>query len=450
VVAALRRLGGVAKVELENRRQQWVLLGLLALALGARVAYVATHSHLLAADTDDYARLADNLCKHGAFTFAPELNAPTAHRPVLYPLLLAGLQHVFGESVWPVAVLQILMGVVTTALVWHVARRAAGPWAAGAAGLMTAVDPLLVHSTALRMTETSSALFTALAMWAVLRISSTHTGRDGLVAGVILGLGALCRPIVWGWALLIVVLTKFRPDLSARARLAAMLLILAGFVGVQTPWLVRNWFELGRPVWTTTHGGYTFLLGNNPVFYCEVVAKPDVDLWPEDSFQAWTRMHEKKHMFMGEVERDRYLYDRAWAFIRGNPGAFLACSWLKFKRFWGLRPHAMHSPTLGWLVAVWYGAQLPLLAVGFAAGRGWRWPLVLLLAAILVFTLTHTFYWSNMRMRAPLAPALAVFAGIGAVWFVRKIRKTSPVRVASPSPSGLGGLPVAGATSLDE
>jgi hypothetical protein len=32
----------------------------------------------------------------------------------------------------------------------------------------------------------------------------------------------------------------------------------------------------------------------------------------------------------------------------------------------------------------------------------------------LVFTAVHTFYWTNIRMRAPLMPAVAIAAAAGA------------------------------------
>ncbi len=40
------------------------------------------------------------------------------------------------------------------------------------------------------------------------------------------------------------------------------------------PWPIRNQVRFGRPIVTTTHGGYTLLLSNNPVYYSEVVLEP--------------------------------------------------------------------------------------------------------------------------------------------------------------------------------
>ena len=41
-----------------------------------------------------------------------------------------------------------------------------------------------------------------------------------------------------------------------------------------TPWAWRNARIFGEPVWSTTHGGYTLALANNPVYYAEVLDGP--------------------------------------------------------------------------------------------------------------------------------------------------------------------------------
>ena len=43
-----------------------------------------------------------------------------------------------------------------------------------------------------------------------------------------------------------------------------MLLVTSAVV---SPWVIRNRLVFGRWIATTTHGGYTLLLGNNPDFY---------------------------------------------------------------------------------------------------------------------------------------------------------------------------------------
>jgi hypothetical protein len=55
------------------------------------------------------------------------------------------------------------------------------------------------------------------------------------------------------------------------------------------------------------------------------------------------------------------------------------------------------------------------------------------LCVILNFTLVHLVYWSNMRMRAPLVPLIALLAALGlSLW--RDRRKVNKL-VASSGPA---------------
>ena len=59
-----------------------------------------------------------------------------------------------------------------------------------------------------------------------------------------------------------------------RGGLLALTIVL-----VLSPWMIRNLLVFGEPVWTTTHGGYTLALANNPVYYreSERAAGPGLD-----------------------------------------------------------------------------------------------------------------------------------------------------------------------------
>jgi hypothetical protein len=67
-----------------------------------------------------------------------------------------------------------------------------------------------------------------------------------------------------------------------------------------------------------------------------------------------------------------------------------------------------------WGLGAGYSIELASFVVGLGAlFRRWddRWTYPLLL--VLNFTLVHLLYWSNMRMRAPLVPLIALVAARG-------------------------------------
>ena len=200
------------------------------------------------------------------------------------------------------------------------------------------------------------------------------------------------------------------------------------------PWVIRNDKVLGELVVTTTHGGYTLLLGNNDEAYRVEIAEPTGQPWDSREWQrtlfpsrseaeargtlssyAYNAYEER-----GEVNRDKWLSQRAWLWIRQHPREFAELCWLRVCRFWNIFPGGADAGSLPkvaqWGMAVFFAIELLAAAVGL-----WRlrrdewlrwWPLVLL---VMSFALVHVVYWSNLRMRAPVEPVLALLAARGFV-----------------------------------
>ena len=154
-----------------------------------------------------------------------------------------------------------------------------------AAAAIVALDPVLVAQGRSVMTETLAAFLTAATLWRRCR----GPGRRGAaLGGLAFGLGALCRPER---------LPAARAD-DARGLVAiagpgaartarAALILVAVTVATLAPWAMRNALVLGEPVWTTTHGGYTLYLANNPVYYDEVVNGPPGAVWTGHNQWLW-------------------------------------------------------------------------------------------------------------------------------------------------------------------
>ena len=129
-------------------------------------------------------------------------------------------------------------------------------------------DPVLVAQSRLVMTETLAALLVVACLFAL----SPRGLWSRLLGGLAFGLASLCRPSLLAIAGL-VVLARLADRSSTLLRLT-----MAGrryLPGRHPP----GHEPLGHPkprhlrpaLWTTTHGGYTLALGNNPVYYREVL-----------------------------------------------------------------------------------------------------------------------------------------------------------------------------------
>jgi hypothetical protein len=220
-----------------------------------------------------------------------------------------------------------------------------------------------------------------------------------------------------------------------RRRVLAMALAAALVVA---PWIVRNQIHFGRPILTTTHGGYTLLWGNNPQFYEHLRRGGWDKVW--DAEPWYQQRHGRTAAARGELDMDRMAYQEAWESICHEPDMFACASLLRVGQLWRPVPHQLtpDEPALRrwarYAVGVWYALELSLAALGTwllvrrrrsaerpsgevsAAGSrpGLTWSWWALMAAC--FTAVHALYWTDMRMRAPLMPGVALAAAWGAAW----------------------------------
>jgi hypothetical protein len=364
-------------------------------------------------DPDNYFPLARAIATGEGFSLA---GRPTAYRPPLYPLMLAPLVAALGDrAAAAAALLHVALGAGT---VWLTAAAAKGsglsPRRAAAAAFVTACDPVLIWQCRSVMTETPSAFLVA----ATLAALGAPAWRGPVLAGLGSGLAALCRPsLLPGAVLTILAALLIRPG-SARQRLARAALMAAMMGSVLVPWTVRNYLVLGEPVWGTTHGGYTLALANNPVYYSEVLNGPAGHVWTGELQWQWWDSVNRATAGMSEPDADRYLRSRSWLLIRERPADFARSMLARLGHFWSVAPAASVYPalarwaTLAWTVPLWIA-----LALGLFNRDVVHWPRIAPVAIILGLTLVHLFFWTDLRMRAPIVPAIALLAaGAPVAW----------------------------------
>ena len=410
-----------------NRLKSYLFILLPALAFLARLALGLARLDEPLNDPDQYLPFASALASGKGFVYN---GLPTAYRPPLYPLLLAPLVGVLGTDDWfRVALFSFhaFMGAATTWMVMSMVKRLqksaashhlAETCAIFSGGVLAAFDPVLLAQAVLPMTETLAAFLLAAGLY--LLVCGRNTS-----AGIAFGLASLSRPSLLACVGL-VLLARFWP-ISRHGLVRQMrdgLQVGVAVVLVLTPWAVRNWVIFGEPVWTTTHGGYTFALANNPVYYDEVLFGPPGAVWTGPRQQAWMDSVGPLTAGMTEPEANRYLERQTWAFVQGQPRAFLASCVDRQWRFWAVAPSRqvyglkVRLVTGLWTVPFW----LAVLA-GLCTKATWAWPNRAAVAAAAGLACVHLLYWTDIRMRAPIVPALAVVAAGGVEGRLQKKRK---------------------------
>jgi hypothetical protein len=326
------------------------------------------------------------------------------------------------------------------------------------AGLIVACDPILLNQQTLVMTETLATFLAILSLWCLARFDAARTPFNAAMAGGAIGLAVLCRPTFLPWLGLVAVgmalvrgrNSEFRiqnaefrwlADFGWRAANVAGFVVVAA--AVVSPWVIRNYRVFGKPIVTTTHGGYTLVLGNNLDFY-SWLHSADANLpWssgsldvsiPVDSFSRdWDDPE-------SELESDQRHYKWAWFFIKQKPIRFLQACIYRIGQLWSPLPHRltadesvgrrwMRYATCAWYCGVYVLAAVGVWKIGHADGTPrrafptalmrtaatlfqtpWVWGVLLCVA----FTAVHTLYWTNLRMSAPLMPFVAMVAAAGA------------------------------------
>ncbi|MCA9247183.1 MAG: glycosyltransferase family 39 protein [Planctomycetales bacterium] len=413
-------------------------LGVLLLATLIRSGWLAADWASLTADPDAYWQLGENLAQCGTLGFRRQGESeirPTAYRPPLYPLLIAMATRL-GENRSLLAALHLALGVAACLWIYGAARRWLSTGWAALAALMVAVDPLLLRHSSLVMTETLAAALVAAVLYVESVVQEPASWRKPLVQGLLIGLLALCRPVFLLFAIVYAATPRTLESSTGNAW-RRMLVFAVAFVLVLTPWLARNRWHWQVWIPGTTHGGYTLWLANNPSFYAYLDEGDWGEIWLPEKSVARLHISERRKaadiQFLHQRDRllqlaehdeplaDRQAYDLAWQAIQSHPDQILYACLTRVGRFWQLAPHrtaateSNSATAMRYGIGVGYGILFALASIGIFASRrqspAFPWHVVLSLLASMM--LVHAFYWTNMRMRAPLEPAVALLAALG-------------------------------------
>jgi 4-amino-4-deoxy-L-arabinose transferase-like glycosyltransferase len=300
-----------------------VILVVLLLALAIRVG-TAEHYNNIVPQTDaaDYDRHAVSIADGNGYPPSGKVTGgpgPSAFRPPLYPLVLAGAYVVSGtadaSARWESGRLEeALIGTIVVALIALIAFQLWGRVAAVFAGGIAAIYPPFILAGSTLLTEP---LFTALCLGGVAVVLRFRGGDERrrwlLVAGACAGLATLTRTNgAVAIAILALAVWTSRPRWSRRALLGPAAL-LASAALVILPWTIRNAIELDAfvPVSTQANfglaGQYNHLALHNRALWLPPFTAP-----------------EYRHVFLsgigkGEIKLAGELHDKVFDFIGEHP-----------------------------------------------------------------------------------------------------------------------------------
>jgi 4-amino-4-deoxy-L-arabinose transferase-like glycosyltransferase len=387
------------------------LAGIVALGVALRLVHVLAIAPSTAIFTDGYffhwvgKAVADG---HGYVNptelFFKGHSVATATHPPLYTLVIAAATKLGITGDEAQRSLGCLFGAGTIALVGMLGRRVAGaPVGLIAAGI-AACYPLLIAADGALMSETLYGLLIALVLLAAYRLRDEPSAWRAVALGVAVGLAALTRPEA---LLLLPLLLVPRWRWLAVACLATALVVL--------PWTIRNWSVFDRPVLISTNDGVT-LAGSNcrPAYH------------GRDLGSFTTSCIEPVSHPDNEARQAAIYRSDAVSYGGDNLGRVPVVVAVRVLRLWGL-----YQPTrLGYDaqnrrlavqeagVVVSY-ALIALALFGGVVLRRRREALSILLAPIVLVTITAALTYGGLRLRHAAEIPLVVLAAVGAYALAR-------------------------------
>ncbi len=367
---------------------------------------------VVAGDADGYWELGERIARGEPY----ELYTPPrrAMRMPGYPLFLAGVFSVFGESFWAVRIASALVGTAAVALVYLLGKELhseqVGLWGAA----WQTLSPMAIGFSALILCETLFALTLLFSLWTAARWLKPARGESSSIGWACLtGLGVAAATYVrpsWYPALALIPLwgvVRWR----TRAAVGQGLCVVASGLLLLFPWAWRNHAVTGHWIFTTLWMGPSLYDGLNP----------DADGASEMSF--FERDNVMGAGGLSEYEMNRHYRDAAVAFVREQPGRAWSLVLSHARRYWSPWPNAEQFRSLPSVVVI--GGFTSALFV-FAVAGLWRirraaTALLLIAGPIVAFAILHLAFVGSIRYRLPAEYPLAVAAAIGwCAWLDRR------------------------------
>jgi 4-amino-4-deoxy-L-arabinose transferase-like glycosyltransferase len=381
------------------------------LALVVRLAYLwlATWNVQPRSDAVQYLDLGRVLSNgQGYVDIYPQLYLhQTAFRPPGYPSVLGLMFTVTGPSYDAARYLNVLLGTAVVVCTFLLVRRHLGPRAAVVTAVLVTFIPNFLANDTYPLSDALSMLLLVGVMWFLLE-------RNWWASGLLLGTLVLTRPSAQFLVVVAAVWLWHRLGWRTGWRQALGLALIVGvFMG---GWMVRNWVQLGEPVFVTSNG---FNLAAR-------YSKPATDDETFIDANADPRFDDIRLTQFNETEWDRTLRQRALDNIKDDPAVVPEVVWRNVRDYLELRSRSSndHAESIDgrsmtvrdwtlWLfypfavigtIALWLRRRLPL--VGLAG-----------ITAIYFFLVTVAFA-SPPRLRAPVELMWAI--GIGALFAVTR------------------------------
>lgn len=306
-------------------------------------------------DERDYNALALSLAVRGEYGFHP--GERVSIRPPLYPTFIAGVYKVFGlENFQAVRLLQAGMSLLTVLVLYRfgsaVYCRRTGACLAG----LYCFYPSMLGANNLLLTEVLFTLLLCATCLALVRSLQTGSFARLVLAGILMGLGALTRSVLWLFAPVLAIFLLFAWSGKFPRRLLAAGSLILAFGATVAPWSVRNTRMEKTFLVIDSMGGRNFMMGN----YQYTPLHRSWDAITQEGERSWhSVLARQEPAFHGATQGqiDKLALRSAIAFVIRHPWLTMRRDRVKFFDFWGLERELIAGASRG------YFGPVPALAI---------------------------------------------------------------------------------------
>jgi 4-amino-4-deoxy-L-arabinose transferase-like glycosyltransferase len=365
-------------------------------------------------DDKDYDQLARSLVEGRGFVLDGQ---PTAYRTPGYPLIIAAVYAIVGESILAVKFLQAGVDILSCFLIFAIGKKLLGEDVGFLAAVLLALFPIQILYVSLLMTET---IFTCLLLCSIYLLVSEgdrSSLKTDIYFGVLIGVAGLVRPVA---ILLPLVVFLYRRSLKIqwKENIRRLVLICLTVGIVLSPWVYRNYIQFGR-LTITNSTGINFWIGNHHG------ASGTFSLPQGNPLQP----------LPDDFKRSDVGIKLGTQFIVQHPGEYLFLLAKKFEQFfstdywvvtvidyhpvWRTYHHAasVYKEFSPWLIAgshIPYYVLLLLGTFGLVCSSPKDDRQLFLIRAVIVYWLSvHLIFFALARFRFPIVPLILIGAAYG-------------------------------------
>ena len=343
---------------------------------------------------------------------------PDYARPPLYPLFLAANYLVFGVHLFPIRIVQALLGAYSAVLIFFIADRVLGREAAAIAAWICVFYPYYVFIAGL-LYPTMITTFFLISMIYFLILSVQRNSIIHLsVASICLGIASLAVPVCLAFLPLLVLWFLLYPNLKTGRRFIFSGLSVVIVALCLSPWVYICYNLYGRLILVDPRAER-----HMPYIHSDDAQAQGVN---DGGGQRLSRILARPDKFFGSAGRE---FLRFWKFV---PDRVVTRDRDYRQKFHEVDDrmvvdHPFTSPLMDWVSILTYGPVFFLALAGIVLCLD-SWTLLSLpIFLLLSHALGYSLFFSQTRYRLPVEFCLMILAGGGgwAIWkLLRKEKQT--------------------------